>query len=103
MNQTNALNEGSLVIIDTLQAGTVSGLSGPTAEVLLANGDIWNGPAHSLTPATAEMAMAAPLNVDRFTDREKAARANHTKSKNSKKNTKWADSKEFDSEDDSED
>lgn len=92
------LIEGSTVLIDTQQAGTICQIDGGTAEVLLVNGDIWRGAFHSLTPADLEMGLAAPLNVDRFTDREKAAKDKKVKTSNSKKNTAWTKDYENDDE-----
>ena len=87
--------EGSVTLADTGQAGTVSFIDGAIAEVLLVNGDIWRGSLHSLTPATLEMALAAIVNVDRFTEREKTGKDKVAKTVAAKKNTNWANNKDY--------
>lgn len=65
------LIEGDVVIVKTTQAGTVIAVFGGDVMVLLGNGEIWMGHGHSCFLADAELANAAPLEVDRFEGREK--------------------------------
>ncbi len=70
----NNIDEGSVVICSTTQAGTVI-QAGSEVWVLLANGDIWTGPAHGLREPQDQADLdACPLEVERFVEREKAKR-----------------------------
>jgi hypothetical protein len=93
----NEHQHGDVVIVSTGQAGTYCSDNDSGAEVLLANGDIWIGPPHQLTPATLEMCLAAPRDHDRFKNRETKVSARVDKSKKKAKSQEWT--KEFDEED----
>lgn len=68
----NNIDEGCVVITKTTQAGTVIQMDGSEAWVLLANGDIWTGPLHSVRePQDQADLNACPLEVERFVEREK--------------------------------
>ena len=63
------LREGSVVIVSTGQAGTITHID-TQAQVLLANGDLWHGPEHGCRfPQDQADLDACPLEVDRFIDR----------------------------------
>ena len=67
------INEGTVVIVSTGQAGTYIGDTAGGAMVLLTNGDIWVGhPGTMREPQDQADLDAAPLNFDRFEGREKA-------------------------------
>lgn len=61
------MTEGTVVITtDSGQAGTVILVYGDSAQVLLANGEIWQGQVRMLRlPQSREELDAAPLNVER--------------------------------------
>jgi hypothetical protein len=59
--------EGTVVVVDTGQAGTVIHASQTMLMVCLANSDMWYGaPSQAYLPTTREELDAAPLNIDRF-------------------------------------
>lgn len=64
--------EGDVVIAGTGQAGTVIQVNGRDLMVLLTNMLIWQGSDGHCYHPDADVLAAAPLNVDRFEDREKA-------------------------------
>lgn len=64
------INEGTVVIAGTGQAGTLIQNDPDNVWVLLRNGDIWYGPAHQIRePQSQEELDAAPLEFDRFASR----------------------------------
>lgn len=69
----NDINEGSVVIVNSGQIGTVVQLSGD-AWVLLSNGNIWIGNPNMthIPQSQEEIDLAAALNLDRFEGRETA-------------------------------
>lgn len=65
----NEFVEGDVVIVGTGQAGTVVAL-GPQLSVLLANGDMWHGPANmTRLPQDQDDLDAAPREIDKFKNR----------------------------------
>ena len=63
----NNIDEGSVVIVATGQAGTVVQMDGSEVWVLLANGDIWVGSSKQAhPPQSAEHLAACPFNVERL-------------------------------------
>ena len=64
--------EGDVIICGTSQAGTVIQINGRNLMVLLTNGLIWKGSDGHCYHPDADVLAAAPLEVDRFEDREKA-------------------------------
>lgn len=60
------MNEGSVVICDTGQAGTLIWKVADQASVLLQSGEIWTGAVHSLRkPQDAADLAACPILVDK--------------------------------------
>lgn len=68
----NEINEGSVVIVQSGQIGTIVQLSGD-AWVLLSNGNIWIGNANMMhvPQSQEEIDAALALDLDRFEGREK--------------------------------
>lgn len=64
--------EGDVVIAGTGQAGTVVQVIGRDLMVLLANSNIWQGNDGHCYHPDADVLAAAPLEVDRFENRDKA-------------------------------
>ena len=63
----DSLQNGTVVICQTGQAGTVCDLSGKEAWVLLRNGDIWVGQTNRIRFPQDEADLdAAPIDVDRL-------------------------------------
>jgi hypothetical protein len=66
------MEEGTVVICGTTQAGTVVMNASGDLMVLLANGNIWFGPSNQCRlPQSEEDLAACPLEVDRFEERER--------------------------------
>lgn len=79
-NASAVIGEGTVVIVSSGQAGTVVYCDQHNITVLLRNLCLWQGKRSQVyVPQSQEEVDAAPLEVDRFEERERASKKQRTK------------------------